>query len=96
MNLKKLQDILKEKYYEVDAKSGPLFLLAVLFEEIGELAEAVRKGEKKDVEEELVDVLFMVLSIANLFDVELENRLIEKYIKGDPRSRWDLPENKSE
>ena len=68
MNLKELQDILKQRYYEVDAKSGPLFLLAVLFEEVGELAEAVRRGEKKDVEEELVDVLFMVLSIANLFN----------------------------
>jgi len=49
----------------------------------------VRKNE--NVEEELVDVLFMVISIANLFSVDLERKLFEKYVKGDPRSRWDLP-----
>jgi NTP pyrophosphatase (non-canonical NTP hydrolase) len=49
----------------------------------------VRK--KEGVDEELVDVLFMVISLANLFGVDLEKGLTEKYLKGDPRSRWDLP-----
>ncbi len=89
MRLKDFQSIFKEKYFETDVKSGPLFLLAVLFEEVGELAEAVRK--KEGVDEELVDVLFMVISLANLFGVDLEKGLTEKYLKGDPRSRWDLP-----
>lgn len=92
MELIEFQKVIREKYYETDSKSGPLFLLAVLFEEVGELAEAVRKGEKENIREELTDVLFMVISIANLFDIELEDKLIEKYIKGDPRDRWDLPE----
>ncbi len=92
MELIELQKAVREKYYETDSKSGPLFLLAVLFEEVGELAEAVRKGEKENIREELTDVLFMVISIANLFDIELEDRLVKKYIKGDPRDRWDSPE----
>ncbi|WP_457548877.1 MazG nucleotide pyrophosphohydrolase domain-containing protein [Archaeoglobus sp.] len=91
MDLKELRKIIKEKYYEIDAKSGKLFLLAVLFEEVGELAEAVRKNDVKAVEEELADVLFMVLSLANYFDVDVESKLIEKYVKGDPSGRWDLP-----
>ncbi|AEA46115.1 MazG nucleotide pyrophosphohydrolase domain-containing protein [Archaeoglobus veneficus] len=91
MELKELQARIREKYYETDAKSGPLFLLAVLFEEVGELAEAVRKGERGSIEEELADVLFMVLSLSNLFEIYPEKRLVEKYIEGDPRSRWDLP-----
>jgi NTP pyrophosphatase (non-canonical NTP hydrolase) len=91
MELKELQSLIREKYYELDSKSGALFLLAVLFEEVGELAEAVRKNERKDIKEELVDVLFMVLSLANLFDLELEDRLIEKYIEGDPSGGWDIP-----
>lgn len=91
MELKDIQKIIKEKYYEIDSKSGELFLLAVLFEEVGELAEAVRKKELKNIKEELVDVLFMVLSLANLFDLNLEDRLIEKYIRGDPSKCWDLP-----
>jgi len=91
MNLKDLRDGIKKRYYELDRRSGELFLLAVLFEEAGELAEAVRKGIKDDVEEELADLLFMVLSLANLFNVEPERVLVEKYLKRDPSERWDLP-----
>ncbi|WP_290596564.1 MULTISPECIES: MazG nucleotide pyrophosphohydrolase domain-containing protein [unclassified Archaeoglobus] len=91
MDLSELQRAVKEKYYSTDEKSGPLFLLAVLFEEVGELAEAVRKNDAEGIEEELADVLFMILSLANLFGIEPEKRLIEKYIKDDPSERWDLP-----
>jgi NTP pyrophosphatase (non-canonical NTP hydrolase) len=90
MRLEEIQAVLKERYYEKDLKSGELFLLAVLFEEVGELAEAVRKRDVESIREELVDVLFMVLSIANLFDLELGSKLIEKYVKNDPSGRWDL------
>jgi len=91
MELGELKRIIKDKYYEMDSKSGELFLLAVLFEEVGELAEAVRKGDVEAVEEELADVLFMVLSMANLFDVDVESKLVEKYVEGNPSERWDLP-----
>lgn len=64
--------------------------MSVLFEEVGELAEAVRKQDRDGVEEELCDVLFMVLSIANLYDVKPEKMLVEKYIFRDPSYRWDL------
>ncbi|RLI82632.1 nucleotide pyrophosphohydrolase [Archaeoglobales archaeon] len=91
MELEKLRSKIGEKYLETDRNSGPLFLLAVLMEEVGELAEAVRRGEKEAIREELSDVLFMVISLSNLFEVDVESRLIEKYIKEDPRARWDLP-----
>lgn len=91
MDLKEIRKKIKKKYYEIDVKSGELFLLAVLFEEVGELAEAVRKRDLNAVKEELADVLFMILSLANLFDVDIESKLIEKYIRGDPSKRWDLP-----
>ncbi|MFP4557970.1 MAG: MazG nucleotide pyrophosphohydrolase domain-containing protein [Archaeoglobaceae archaeon] len=96
MNLNQIQMRIKDKYYETDESSGPLFLLAVLFEEVGELAEAVRKEDKPEIQQELTDVLFMTLSIANLFGVELQDNIREKYIEGDPRSRWDLPSNTKE
>lgn len=91
MDLKELREIIREKYYETDKRSGELFLLAVLFEEVGELAEAVRKRDLKSIEEELADVLFMVLSLANLFDVDVESKLLEKFVRGDPSWKWDLP-----
>ncbi len=92
MDLKELRDKIKEKYYSIDKKSGSLFLLAVLFEEVGELAEAVRKKDKDGIEEELADTLFMILSLANYFDVNPEKVIVEKYIKNDPSKKWDLPQ----
>ncbi len=91
MELSEIMLRIKEKYHETDSKSGALFLLAVFFEEAGELAEAVRKSEVDSVREELADCLFMVMSLANYFEVEIEEKLIEKYLKDDPSSRWDLP-----
>lgn len=90
MNLNELQNLIKEKYFDIDSRSGPLFLLAVLFEEVGELAEAVRQGKKDEIKEELADVMFMVISLANLFDIRIEGRVLEKYIQGDPSKDWDL------
>ncbi len=90
MELKLLLEKIAEKYVEKDKKSGELFLLAVLMEEVGELAEVVRKGNKEEIEEELADVAFVVFSIANLFGVDIENKLVEKYLKNDPSDKWDL------
>jgi NTP pyrophosphatase (non-canonical NTP hydrolase) len=52
-----------------------------LIEEVGELSEAIRKGEpgqpvlqdlKGSVAEELYDVLYYVCALANIYDVDLE------------------------
>ncbi|MDK2877026.1 MAG: hypothetical protein PWQ22_1436 [Archaeoglobaceae archaeon] len=90
MELSELRNAIREKYYQIDSKSSSLFLLSVLFEEVGELAEAVRKREIESIREELCDVLFMVLSLSNYFGVDIEGRMIEKYILGNPSGRWDL------
>ncbi|MCS7143791.1 MAG: nucleotide pyrophosphohydrolase [Archaeoglobaceae archaeon] len=90
MELIELMEAIKRKYYSIDSKSSPLFLLSVLFEEVGELAEVVRKNKLESIEEELCDVLFMVLSLANYYDAKIEKILLEKYIQGDPSGRWDL------
>ena len=92
MELKELLEKIAEKYLEIDKKSGDLFLLAVLMEEVGELAEAVRKGDIQSIEEELTDVCFITFSIANYFSLgeKLEENIIRKYIRNDPSGRWDL------
>ena len=91
MELSELMERINEKYGDIDRKSGSLFLLAVFFEEAGELAEAVRKENPEEIEEEIADCLFMVLSIANYYGVDVEKRMVEKYLAGNPSSRWDLP-----
>jgi NTP pyrophosphatase (non-canonical NTP hydrolase) len=91
MHLRKIQGEVKKRYYHIDCKSGDLFLLSVMIEEVGELARAIRK--KTNVDEELVDCLFVLISLANLYEVDLTEGLRKKYLEKDPSNRWnDLPE----
>ena len=76
ISIKKLQDFIKSKDYNPDLKQG-YFLK--LIEEVGELSEAIRKDIrlqgndiKGTVEEELYDVLYYVLALANVYDINLE------------------------
>ena len=76
ISIKKLQDFIKSKDYNPDLKQG-YFLK--LIEEVGELSEAIRKDIrlqgndiKGTVEEELYDVLYYVLALANVYDIDLE------------------------
>ncbi|MEM3507110.1 MAG: MazG nucleotide pyrophosphohydrolase domain-containing protein [Candidatus Bathyarchaeia archaeon] len=71
---------MKKKFYEKDKKMGVIFLLTVFIEEVGELSRAIRKGSKKEIEEEISDVFFTLISIANLLHVKIEPLIIEKYV----------------
>lgn len=76
MTLRQLQAYLKAKDFQPDRKQG-YFLK--LIEEVGELAEAIRRekrlapGEsiKGTIEEELYDLLYYTLALANVYDVDL-------------------------
>lgn len=76
ISINKLQNFIKNKDFNPDLKHG-YFLK--LIEEVGELSEAIRKdtrlndGEiKGTIEEELYDVLYYVLALANVYDINLE------------------------
>ena len=56
-------------------------MVSVLTEEMGELAKAVRYGDVEMVAEELSDVVFVAFCIANLFGVDMEKWLKERYVK---------------
>ncbi|MGC8610730.1 MAG: MazG nucleotide pyrophosphohydrolase domain-containing protein [Thermoplasmata archaeon] len=88
MEISDILEKMKRFYLEQDKKSGPLFLLSVLTEEVGELNKAVRN--KTNVDEEIADVLFITLSISNLFNVNPENILIEKYLENPEKlkEKW--------
>lgn len=64
-------------------------------EEVGELAEAVRRGEKAEAKAEAADVAFMALSIANVLGVDVEEAIRAKFLarkKEDVTKSWtDLP-----
>lgn len=87
LTLKRLQEYLNEKYTLLkpeDLKNTQIYFLK-LVEEVGELAEAIRKEKRmKDdkikgtIEEELSDVLYYTAMIANTYDIDLETVFREK------------------
>lgn len=77
MNINDFQKMIYELYYERDYARGPERTMLWLVEEIGELSEALRKDE--DIEEEIADVIAWVVSLANLFNIDVEEVLNKKY-----------------
>jgi NTP pyrophosphatase (non-canonical NTP hydrolase) len=77
--VREVQRRVAELYLDRDRRrgAGPTFLW--LMEEVGELAEAVRRNERDRIEEELADVVAWTASLANLLDVDLEASFERKY-----------------
>ncbi len=72
---------MNEIFGDFDRESGPFFLTTVLMSEIGELADAIKKDEKKAIEEELADIIFSTVAIANLYQIRVSEKLKEKYLE---------------
>ena len=65
MELATLQDLMAHTYGRRDEERGVSATLAWLTEELGELARAVRKGDRQEQLHELGDVLAWWASLAN-------------------------------
>ena len=83
MELNELQDLMENLYGQEDRSRGLPSTVAWLCEEVGELAQAVRKGSREDQLHELADVLAWLASIANQLDLSLETAM-ERYVKNPP------------
>ena len=83
MDLNQLQNLMENLYGEDDRHRGLPSTVAWLCEEVGELAQAVRKGSREDQLHELADVLAWLASIANQLDLSLE-KAMERYVKNPP------------
>ncbi len=79
-DLKELQKVIEEEYFEKDWKRGVEGTFMWFAEEVGELAEALIKGDRESLEEELADVLAWLISIANLVNVDLCEAFRKKYL----------------
>ena len=94
MDFKLFQKEMADRFKNFDKKSGPFFLMTVLTAEMGELADAVKKEEKEKIQEELADVVFGAVSIANIYDIDLSMALKEKYLSKDVKEiskKWAEP-----
>jgi len=85
MTLAEFQDLIRRTYHDRDARRGIDKTALWFVEEVGELAEAIRKGDRRAVEEEAADVLAWLATLASLSGVDLETAAKAKYAKGCPR-----------
>ncbi|MFW9920536.1 MAG: MazG nucleotide pyrophosphohydrolase domain-containing protein [Candidatus Thorarchaeota archaeon] len=79
MDTKDAQDLMKRIYLDKDTERGVRGTLLRTFEELGELSEAITKGERENIEEEMADVFAWLCSLANLLDIDLTESLLNKY-----------------
>jgi len=84
MDIAELQDVLRRTYYRRDAKRGGDATFRWMTEEVGELARALRRDDRENLEHEFGDVLAWLASLANLSGVDLD-RAASRYAEGCPK-----------
>lgn len=84
MDLRELQDVIERTFGSRDRERGIPASVAWLAEEVGELAQAVRKGTHEQRLHEFGDVVAWVATLANQVGVDL-TEAIERYAEGCPR-----------
>jgi NTP pyrophosphatase (non-canonical NTP hydrolase) len=84
MELRDLQSTMARTYLERDATRGVDATFRWLAEEVGELARAIRTGDRANLEHEFSDAVAWITSLANLLDVDLA-QVMERYADGCPK-----------
>ena len=85
MKIAGFQKLIRRTYHARDTKRGLDKDFLWFTEEVGELAEAVRKRDKKEIFAEAADVLAWLCTICSISGVDLEKAALAKYGKGCPR-----------
>ena len=84
MDLSELQDVIERTFGDRDRARGVPASVAWLAEEVGELAQAVRKGSHEQQVHEFGDVIAWVATLANQMGVDL-TEAVQRYANGCPR-----------
>ncbi len=84
MDLAELQAVIERTFGDRDRARGVPATVAWLAEEVGELAQAVRKGNRDQQVHEFGDVIAWVATLANQMGVDL-TAAVERYADGCPR-----------
>lgn len=89
MHLRDFQKQIHDTFHHLDANRGIAGNFLWFSEEVGELAEAIRRRHELTptmVKDEFADVLAWLMSLANLSGVDMEDAIL-KYKHGCPRCR---------
>jgi len=84
VDLRELQDVIERTFGDRDRARGVPASVAWLAEEVGELAQAVRKGTRDQQVHEFADVVAWIATLANQMGIDL-TEAVDRYRDGCPR-----------
>lgn len=84
LTLSGLQSLIATMYSSKDERRGVDGTFMWLVEEVGELAAALREGDRDQQAAEFADTLAWLATIANVAGIDLEQAVLEKYGSGCP------------
>lgn len=84
MDLRDLQERIRELFGEKDSRRGLEGTFMWFMEEIGELSSALRSGNSSEIELEFADVLAWLVTLANCAEIDLHQAFDKKYGSGCP------------
>jgi len=77
--------MMRRIYFHRDSERGTVGTFNWLVEEVEELREALKEGDKKAIENEFADVFAWLASLANVVNIDLEKVAISKYDNRCPK-----------
>lgn len=81
IGIRHFQKAIEKAYFHRDKGRGLDRTFIWFIEEVGELAKAIKKGDRENIIEEIADVFAWLVSIANLLKVDLVEAVVKKYGK---------------
>jgi NTP pyrophosphatase (non-canonical NTP hydrolase) len=84
LTITEFQRLIRDIYFDKDSRRGKDGTFRWLIEETGELARAMRTGDRPNLEEEFADVFAWLSSLATLEGIDME-AACAKYAKGCPK-----------
>ncbi len=86
MTINEFQRQIEAIYFEKDSARGLEVDFRWFVEEVGELARALRRGDKAELSEEFADVFAWLSTMASICGLELEEA-VKKYANGCPKCK---------
>lgn len=78
---------MRDLFYDRDKERGMERTFMKLVEETGELSEAILLNNESKITEEIVDVIAWIYSIANLAEINIDEKFFEKYSHSCPKCK---------
>jgi NTP pyrophosphatase (non-canonical NTP hydrolase) len=85
MHIHEFQEMMRHLYFHRDSERGIKGTYDWLVEEVEELWDALKQGDKEASEKEFADVIAWLASLANTVGIDLEKAALAKYSSKCPK-----------